>query len=332
MIRGYVAGFGESGIRVLDVDDGHMTVRPGAAVADSSYLALSEDRRLLYAVLEDADAGQVAAFAVERDELRPFGNQPTGGSSPCHLSVHPSGRFVLSANYGSGSISVHPIDDDGSLGERTDLVQHHGGGPVRGRQDGPHAHMVAADPSGAHVLAVDLGTDAVYRYRLDVDAGRLFADGVTSLPPGTGPRHLAFHPDGRHAFVVGELDSAVHVLDLATMDPGAAVATLPGDANQSNHPSAIRISDDGRFCYVANRGHDSIAVLAVVDGPSLRLTTTVPCGGEHPRDLVLADDWLFVANQFSSRVTVFRVNAGTGTPAPHGSPVATPSPSCIVLR
>ena len=331
-MRGYLGRYGDLGIGVLDVDGADLAERPGIEIHNPSYLALAPDGGTLYAVLERPEGGRVAAFAVDGDGLRALGSQPTGGTSPCHLSVHPTGRYVLTANYASGSVAVHRIHDDGSLGERTDLVHHAGSGPVRDRQEGPHAHMVVTEPSGRYVLAVDLGTDTVYRYRLDAETGRLIAHGEMTLPAGTGPRHLTFHPDGRRAYLAGELDSTVRVLEPEVLAVGHPVSTVPAGVAVANLPSAIRVSADGRFCYVANRGHDSISVLVIDEGPAdLQLATTVPCGGEHPRDLVLTGEWLYVANQSSGSVTSFRVDPTTGVPTATGISLETPSPSCILL-
>ncbi|MGH8775226.1 MAG: lactonase family protein [Jiangellaceae bacterium] len=328
-MRGFLGGYGDAGIRILDVDGSRLSVRPGAAVADASFLALHPDSRTLYAVVEGSE-GRVAAFGIDDESLRPLASQPTGGTSPTHLSVHPSGRFLLTANYGSGSVSVHPIDVDGSVGERTDLVRHSGSGPDPERQQGPHAHMVVAEPSGAYVLVVDLGTDSLHRYLFD--SGRLTPAMTAVTNPGAGPRHVAFDPGGTSAYVVAELDSTVRVLDLRSFTWGEPVSTVPDDVAVTNHPSAVKVSADGRFCYVANRGHDSIAVFAVENGGGrLRPTTTVPCGGDGPRDLELAGAWLYVANQSSGTVTSFSLDPASGRPTPAGEPVRTPSPSCLLL-
>lgn len=184
-----------------------------AEVDDPSYLAVHPDGRTLYAVNEREDG---AVTAVRLSDHRVLGSRSTGGAAPCHLSVHPGGRWLFSANYGSGSVAVHPVDASGALGERTGLVTHATPPPGPG-QRGPHAHQVVTAPDGAHVLAVDLGTDTVYTYRLDEGAGTLVEVSRARTRPGAGPRHLAFHPGGRHAYVANEVDNTVAV---CAYDPG----------------------------------------------------------------------------------------------------------------
>lgn len=293
------------------------------------YLALSLDGRVLYSIGE-GDAGVVQAWAVDGAGLTPLGDsQSTVGSAPCHLSVHPSGSYLFCACYGSGTLSVHPIADDGSLSAATDVVQHNGSGPNQDRQEAPHAHMIVTDPERGHVLAADLGTDTVYRYRLDEAAGTLRLTDELRTPAGAGPRHLVIR--GQYAYVANELDSTVTIMDLDAGDVLATVSTRPSGANGVSYPSAIRISADGGFLYVANRVPDEIAVLSVA-GPDVALMTTVSCGGEHPRDIVLSPDgtYLYSANQFGDTITSFQIDAETGIPAPVGEPFRTPSPACIV--
>ncbi|MBB5786805.1 lactonase family protein [Jiangella mangrovi] len=322
-----------AGVTVADIDKGVVTPLDTSALAgvdDPMYLALSPDSRVLYAVHETG-AGAVSAWLPGDDGVRPLGvPRFTGGNGPCHLSVHPSGRHLLTADYGSGSLSVHPIGPDGALGEATHVVQHEGSGPDPDRQTGPHAHMIVTDPVRGHVLAADLGTDTVYRYRLDDATGRLSLDDEIRLAPGSGPRHLVLREP--YAYVVTELASTVTVLDLATATVLADVATHTDPDRGPSYPSAIRQSPDGRFLYVANRVVDDIAVLSV-DGPDVALVATVPCGGAHPRDLELDPDgrYLYVANQFSDQLVSFRIDQQTGLPEPTGQVLSTPSPSHILF-
>lgn len=325
-----------AGVTVADIAKSVVTPLDPAALAgvdNPMYLALSPDGRVLYAVHETGD-GAVSAWLPGDDGVRPLGEpRPTGGDGPCHLSVHPGGRYLLTADYGSGSLSVHPIAPDGALGEATDVVRHQGSGPNAERQEGPHAHMIVTDPDRGHVLAVDLGTDTVYRYRLDEAAGRLTLDDEIRLAPGSGPRHLVLRD--RYAYVVTELASTVTVIDLTAPAVVADVATHVDDAGDHrgpSHPSAIRLSPDGRFLYVANRFVDDIAVLSV-DGPEVALVAGVPCGGTRPRDLALDPDgeYLYVANQYSDQLVSFRIDQRTGVPEPTGHVLQTPSPANILF-
>jgi 6-phosphogluconolactonase (cycloisomerase 2 family) len=292
-----------------------------------SFLAWHPTGRYLYAVAERPD-GAVRGYAVDGAGLTPLGaEQPTGGSDPCHLSVDPTGRFLVTANYSSGSVSVHPIGPDGSLGERTDLVAHAGSGPNTDRQQGPHAHQARFDPAGRYLLVNDLGTDTVTTYLLR--DGRLVQQRAAQLPPGTGPRHVAFAGDDR-LYLAAELGSSVTP---ATYQPqiGALAFGPPVPATGHdgvNYPSEIATSPDGRFGYVANRGANTVAVFGLA-GAAVRLLAEVPTDGDWPRHLVLSGDHLYVANQNSDTVAIFHRDTDTGALRQTGS-VPVPSPACVL--
>lgn len=318
-----------SGISVYrqDAASGGLTpVGDVTPVSGPSFLAWHPTGRFLYAVTERRD-GSVNAYAVDGAALRPLGARPTGGVDPCHLSVDPTGRYLVTANYGSGSVSVHPIATDGSLGERVDLVQHKGSGPVTERQEGPHAHQARFDPAGRYLLVNDLGTDTITAYRLE--GGRLAEAARTALPAGTGPRHLAFGP-GHLVYLAGELSSTVTAL---SYDAESGALTVLGSARTTgydgdNFPSEIAASADGRYVYVANRGANTVGVLAT-SPTGVRLVAEVATGGDWPRNLILLDGFLYVANQNSDTVGIFRVDAETGIPEPAGS-LAVPSPAVLL--
>jgi 6-phosphogluconolactonase (cycloisomerase 2 family) len=302
-----------------------------ADVGDPSYLALHPDRRTLYAVDEREDG---AVTAVRLADRRILGSRSTGGAAPCHLSVHPGGRWLLSANYGTGSVAVHPIDASGALGERTDLVTHASPPPGPG-QDGPHAHQVVTSPDGGHVLAVDLGTDTVYTYRLDQQAGTLTEAARARTKPGAGPRHLTFHPGGRYAYLANEVDNTVAV---CAYDPGTGRLTIgdeqeTGTGAETSYPAQIVVTPNGRFAYLANRGHNSLARYAVeAKGARLRLLDTVPVSGDFPRQIALSPDGtlLFAANQRSGTVSVFLVDDESGRLRLAGEPFASPVAVCAL--
>jgi 6-phosphogluconolactonase len=307
-----------------------------AGVANPSFLALSGSH--LYAVNEQ-DKGTVTAISiVSPGHLTSLGSQSTGGSGPAHVSVHAAGRHVLSANYDSGSLAVHPIASDGSLKARTDLVKHTGSGPDPD-QDGPHAHMILSDPKGAFVLAVDLGTDTVYTYTLNTSTGKLTLVSQAHVPPGTGPRHLAFHPSGKYAYLANELGNSVIVCQYnqttGKVTPGRTQPTVPSGSTSTvrNYPAEVVVSPDGAFVYVSNRGHDSVARFAVGSaGATLTLLDAVPAGGANPRHISLdpTATLLFSANQDSNTVTVFRRNTTTGALTSTGASLKTPSPVCVI--
>ncbi|MEU9479006.1 lactonase family protein [Streptomyces sp. NPDC048191] len=300
-------------------------------VPDPSYLAVHPDGRTLYAVDERQDGGVTTVRLAGR---RVLGTRSTGGAGPCHVSVHPSGRWLLSANYGSGSVAVHPIDASGALGERTDLVTHRTPAPGPGQQ-GPHAHQFVTGPDGGHVLAVDLGTDTVYSYRLDGAEGTLTEVAQAHTRPGAGPRHLTFHPGGRYAYLANEVDDTVAV---CAYDPGSGRLTIgepqaTGSGGGTNYPAQFVVTADGRYAFLANRGDNSLARYAIeADGARLRLLGTVPAGGDFPRQIALSPDGglLFAANQRSGTVSVFHVDATGGELRSAGEPFASPVAVCAL--
>jgi 6-phosphogluconolactonase (cycloisomerase 2 family) len=317
------------GLATYDAATGRITgTGTVTGVGDPSYLAIHPDRRTLYAVDERDDGAVTAVRLADRKVL---GSQGTGGAAPCHLSVHPGGRWLLSANYGSGSVALHPIDASGALGERTDLVRHTAPPPGPG-QDGPHAHQFVTSPDGGHVLAVDLGTDTVYTYRLDEKAGTLTEVAQAHTRPGAGPRHLTFHPGGRYAYLANEVDNTVAVCsyDPASGRVEVGEAQSTGTGSGTSYPAQILVTADGRHAYLANRGHNSLTRYAVeADGARLSLLGTVPVGGDFPRQIAFSPEGtlLFAANQKSSTVTVFHVDGADGELRRAGE--AFPSPVAV---
>ncbi|WP_433301643.1 lactonase family protein [Actinoplanes sp. CA-030573] len=334
----YVGGYtgdkgGEAeGIALLrrDTTSGVLTRLGVAARTPSpSFLAQHPTLPILYAVNELESAGTISAFTVAEDgELTPLSVQPTGGSDPAHLSVTPDGRFLLVANYTSGSVAVHPLDPEGAPGERSDLLDLEGSGPDPERQRGPHAHMVVTDRG--RVLVADLGADRVWCCRLDPVSGRLsMLPPAVEAKPGTGPRHLLCAPDGT-LLLVGELAG-----NLTWYRPAADGSLEPaGEAPSStaegvNYPSEITTGRDGRFVYVANRGPNTVSAIAW-DGDRAELIAEVPTGGDWPRHMILLGDHLYVANQLSHSVTTFRIDPDTGIPTAQGEPTAEASPTCLL--
>ncbi len=327
--RAYIGSFtsaGGAGVTVADLDpvSGALTeVAATDALADPSYLALADG--LLYAVSE-VDTGAVGVFDVTGDEPRLLAQpRPVAGSGPTHLTV--AAGHVLTANYGSGSVSVLPPGEGAAR-----VVQHEGSGPDESRQEGPHAHQVVADPSGRRILSVDLGTDSVRVCSLD--DGALTVRREVALRPGSGPRHLAFHPAGGSAYVLNELDPT---LTVCTWDATEGLLTpereLPvlldapkGDA----YPSALTVAPDGRFLWTATRGEDVISVFELGDGGPV-LVAVVGCGGHWPRDLAVhpSGRFLYAANERSGDVTWFELDEA-GIPRLAGS-LDVPAASCVVF-
>jgi 6-phosphogluconolactonase (cycloisomerase 2 family) len=334
-IGGYTAEMGgrAEGIVAARRDPGSGELTPLGTVAvtpSPSFLARHPALPVLYAVNEGAE-GQVSAFRTAPDgSLEPLGVRSTGGAEPCHLAVVPDGRHLVVANYGGGSVAVLPLDPEGVPGERSDLVRHEGHGADPERQETAHCHMVSPGPDGGPLLAVDLGTDSVYRYDLDVASGRLVPRAPRlRTPAGAGPRHLARHPDGRRCWLVGELDATVTDYEL-TAD-GALHQRIRVDASERvGHiqPSEIALGPDGRFLYVANRGVGTVAVFAVT-GETPELVAEVDTGGEWPRHFALTGAHLYVADERADMIRVFRVDPVTGVPEPVGEPVPVASPTCV---
>ena len=273
---------------------------------------LASHGRFLYATNEEDPVGSVTA--LDPTNLAVLNTQPTEGGAPTHLSVHPSGRYLLTANYGSGSVAVLPLASDGRIGPLSDLVQHTGGS---GGQ--PHAHQIITDPTGRWVLAVDLGNDSVYVYQLD--NGKLQQHQQFVVTTGTGPRHLVFHPSGTHAYLVCEDSSQVIVFawnaERGSLTAGQIIGTVEPGAVTPNFPGEGVVSPDGRFLYVTNRGDDSIATFAV-SGTTLTLLNTIPCGGDWPRHAGLdpTGRHLYVSNQRSGTVTWLPRDPASGALSP----------------
>ncbi|KUL55448.1 hypothetical protein ADL22_00715 [Streptomyces sp. NRRL F-4489] len=342
-IRAYIGSFTTAGgagltTAAVDPDTGALTpLHTSDAVTNPSYLAPDPGGRYLYAVSETPD-GAAAAFSLTPDGPVPLGPAvPVDGDSPTHLTLF-SGHLVT-ANYGSGDVSTLPLRADGTLGGPVRVLAHEGSGPDADRQEGPHAHAVRPDPGGHLLLSVDLGADSVRICALDPASGSLAVRGETRLRPGSGPRHLTFHPNGALACVVNELAPTVTLCrwdgDRGTLAPLGETSLLPEGAAAEGpaYPSEVVFSPDGRFAWAAVRGADSIAVLSVDAGAgTAALVTTVPCGGHWPRDLALhpGGRHLYAANERSGDVTWFTVDPESGVPVRGGSLTA-PAASCVVF-
>lgn len=313
------------------------------ACRNPSWLALNRTGDRAYAVNEiemtnGLPAGTVSAFRYDRNSgvLTALNRAPSGGDQPCHLALDPSGRFLLVPHYGDGSVAVLSITSDGAIGEQTALVRHEGRGADSRTQAGPHAHQAVFDPLSGDVLVPDLGLDAVLVYSLDA-AGRLtrLPDRTITTAAGAGPRHLAFHPGGNVLFMVNELDSTVGTYrrEGHRFACVGGTSTVPPHWSGRNAPSGIRVTDGGEAVLVANRGHDSVAVLHFDPATDvLRPATWTPVAGREPRDLVLSPDGHFVhvASQDSGTIDTFSFDGSTFRLTSLGSR-AVPTPACLVF-
>lgn len=285
-------------------------VAVAAPLTNPSWVTASPDRRWAYAVEETGPDGSITAFAVtEEGDVRPFGRESAGGDSPAHIVVHPSGRFLLTGTYGSGTVSVWTLDDDGMPQQLTAFLQHEGRGPDPDRQEGPHVHQLVVDPVTGDIVVVDLGLGEVRWYALSDDGMLTPRPEATVVTGEAGPRHLAFHPNGLHAFLVNELDSTLDVLrrEGERFERVASVSTRAPGASGPNLAAAVRVTEDGDSVLVTNRGDDTLSVFAFDREASALTLATFAAAGRTPRDLVLSPegDRVLVACQDSDAIAVF---------------------------
>ena len=311
-----------------------------------SFLALHPSRRVLYAVGESSQVGEnkqgaVTAFNIGPDgRLTPINTQPSGGAGPCHLALDAKGRFVFTANYGSGAVAALPLRADGGLESPASTIQHTGSSVNPQRQAGPHAHCVNLSPDQRYLLVCDLGLDKLMVYRIGEGARALMPHDppFVALAPGNGPRHLAFGRSGEFAYVVNEMGSSVTVLvsdaKHGTFKETQTTSTLPEKFDGKSTCAEIAVHPSGKFLYASNRGHDSIAVFAVdKSSGELSVVAREPTQGKTPRHFALdpTGDWLLAENQGSDSVVVFRVNPRTGALAATGQKLDVPSPVCALF-
>jgi 6-phosphogluconolactonase len=332
----------------LDLATGALTeAGPPAESVSPSFLALHPSGRFLYAVNETGgsakEEGGVSAFAIDARTggLSFLNQQSSRGGAPCHLALDAKGRHVLVANYGGGSVAVLPVQSGGRLDAATTFVQHQGHSVDPGRQKGPHAHWVDLDTANRYAFVADLGLDQVLVYKYDAAKGGLtpHQPPAARVAPAAGPRHAAFHPGGRHFYVINELSSTVTAFsyDPATgaLSELQTLSTLPAGYAGPSFTAEIAVRPDGKFLYGSNRGHDSIAIFAI-DPASGRLT---PAGhqstlGKRPRNFAIdpTGAYLLAANQDSDTIAVFRIDKTSGGLTAVGAPVGVPRPVSIVFK
>jgi 6-phosphogluconolactonase len=326
-------------------------------IRNPSWLALNPAQTRLYAISEidnyqGARDGAVVTYAIDPTNMQLTRLSAVGssGTSPAHVSVHPSGKFVFVANYGGGNVAVFPVAADGTLGPASDVrpsvgPRHHAraiddppGQFAVSDHDGPHVHMVAADPTGQFVIANDAGLDLTLIWRLDIQGGRLLPAEAPVLvaPPGSAPRHFAFHPSGKFFYNLYEHDARVVVYDYdgsrGAMRLKQSVSTLPAHFAGSNLASGIVVSPDGRFLYVGNRLHSSIAIFAVAEDGQLRTAYETWTHADSPRSIAMdpSGQIMFSCNQRSDSLTSFRINPANGALAFTGRFEAVGSPAVMV--
>ena len=306
-------------------------VRPG-------FIVIHPNRKYLYAT--DASGsftegkGQfVSAYHIEDSgNLIDLNTKPSGGEGPCYISLTSDTGYLLVANYRGGSCATLPIMENGEFGDPTSIRQHIGSGPNPKRQEKAHTHSFTITPDGKFAVAADLGMDLLLTYRLN--NGELSLTEETKTAPGAGPRHMVFHPNGQFAYVSMELNGTVSAYEYnkGALTELQTLSTLPTDFSGDNTVSEVRITPDGRFLYVGNRGHDSLAIFSVDPGTG-QLTSRghESTRGKHPRHFNIdpTGRFLIAANMHSDNVVVFQIDPKTGQLEFTGSEIAVPAPSCV---
>jgi 6-phosphogluconolactonase len=290
--------------------------------------------------VDETTDGSVNAFAItpKTGKLTLLNRQSSHGAGPCYVSVDHTGRFVLVANYASGSVAILPIQDDGHVGEATDVIQHPGATRDPDQPGYPHAHSITPSPDNRFALAPDLGLDRIFVYRLDASAGRLLPNNPpwAAVKPGSGPRHLVFHPKRPFVYVINELGHTVILFawnaSSGTLQEVQTTSTLPADFHGENACADVHITPSGRFLYGSNRGHDSIAIFAVEESAgTLSRVGHQPTLGKCPRNFAIDPTgvWLLAANQDTDSIVVFRIDPVTGRLSPNGRAATVSKPVCL---
>lgn len=330
----------------LDASTGALSsAKLAAETPQPGFLAKHSKLPVLYSTLDSRD-GAVAAWRIvgegQRKRLEPLGQVPTGDGGPCHVSVDPSGRRLFTAQYGGASVASYRLKEDGSIADRASLVEHdQPSGVVPDRQSECHPHWAGASPDGRWVLVPDLGADRVFIYALDAETGELVRHGSAKTPPGGGPRHFAFHPDGKHGYVVNELQMSLSSFDWDTergeLTLRGTYPTLTEEQRAGevfNSASEVDVHPSGRFVYVGNRGHDTITGFRTGDDPAeLTPIDLEPVRGSHPRHFTLdpVGQWLLAAGRDSNTVAVFAVNPQTGDLRWSLESDYVPDPTCVLV-
>jgi 6-phosphogluconolactonase len=341
-------GSKSKGIYAYRFDAATSELSPIGLVAETinpSFLAVHPNHRFLYAVNEVAhykgqSSGAVSAFAIDRanGKLTLLNEVPSRGADPCYITVDKSGKYVLVANYTGGSVATFPVLKDGRLGEASAFVQHSGHGTNPERQEGPHAHSIDLSPDNRFALVDDLGLDELLVYHFDSAKGSLTPNEprFAKLDDAAGPRHLAFHPNGKFAYLISEMEATVtgfaYDPKIGVLHSLQTVSTLPKDFAGPKEDAEVEIHPSGKFLYASNRGHDSIAVFAIDQSKgTLTPVDYVPTRGKTPRSFEIdpTGSLLFAANEKSNNIVIFRIDAQTGRLTPSGKVLEVSEPVCV---
>jgi 6-phosphogluconolactonase len=357
----YTRGTESRGIYAYRFDDATGALAPASIAEDvenPSFLALHPNRKFLYSsdeidTYDGQTEGAISAWAIDdkTGALTLINRVGAGGTSPCHLVVDPAGRNVLAVGYGSGTVAVFPIDAGGRLQSASTRIEHHGAGRDPIRQASPHPHQVVLDPTAERVWIPDLGLDQIVAYEFDSEKGLLTPSDPTAEPtaPGAGPRHLAFHPDGRHAYSINELDLTITAFDYdphhGALTPRETILAIDKDTDRTGVSGAeIEVHPNGKFLYASLRGTDEIVAYEIVPDEvnadevnartaKLKFLERVPSGGTKPRNFTIdpSGQWLLAANQDSGNIQVFHIEE-TGHLKPNPNTTTIPAPVCLKFK
>lgn len=346
----FVSAFaaGEKGaIHAFRFDSKTGTLKPQHQTTDVQhpfFLVISPDGRFLYSIDTDKFGGKedefVAAYSIKdrSGKLERLNQQSAKGSASCYLDIDSTGKTVVLANYSTGSVAALPVQANGSLGEATSFVLHEGSSVNPKRQKAPYAHSIVISPDNRFALSADLGIDKVLIYRLDAANSRLSVNDAqpsVSVEPGSGPRHLTFHPNGKSVYLINELKNTVTFFayepETGKLTTQQTISTLPADFEKVTHTADVKITPNGKFLYGTNRGHDSIACYRIGDDGKLTLIKIEPSLGKGPQNLLITPDgqWAICANMPGNNVVVFKIDSDTGELTATGEPVNVPMASCI---
>lgn len=311
-------------------------VSVGKGIKNPSYLAVSPDNRYVYSVSEGDNEGAITAFSFNEGQLTMLNSQPSGGNSPCYVAVDRTGKWVAAGNYSSGSLSILPVQPDGSLGAPGTTITHEGKSVNPSRQEQPHVHQTLFAPANDYLLVPDLGTDKVMIYRFDEQSGQLSAEAPAQVTPGAGPRHFDFHPSGRYGYLVEEMGGTV------TAFAYDGKGKLTAIQNISTHPAGykgaigsadIHVSPDGKFLYASNRGESNTIAIFAIDEKTGRLQPVdyVPTLGVHPRNFNFdpTGNFILIANRDTDNIVIFKRDTTTGKLTPLKDQIQVPSPVCV---
>jgi 6-phosphogluconolactonase len=322
----------------LDTQAGKITdIEVAGELDNPTYLNISKDNRFLYSVAKQGEAGGITGFAVDSQtgKLTAVNSQVLAGSPPCHVSIDSNSKYVFSANYHKGEVVSYLINkESGELSSPVSVIKHEGSGPDP-RQEKAHTHFAGVTPDEKHIVAIELGMDQIFTYQIG-NGGALTEVNRVAVKPGSGPRHVAFHPNQKFAYVMTEFSSEViafnYHADNGSFTEIQTVSTIPDDFNENNQGSAIHISSDGRFVYAGNRGHNSIAVFKTDNETGkLEFVEHVATEGDWPRDFCLdpSENFIVASNQNSSNLVLYARNAETGKLTLLQSDVKVPDPVCV---